>query len=114
MSATDRHDTDILLENALVYLDPEGTGETCLELVLGYDWKPLERQLTLPVNDVIDDPVFWIARSHLLDRLQHMIEPFTAPDGPLSREILKLSRQSSNPYVTRSGARSVAALNRTV
>ncbi len=114
MSDTDRHDADILLENALLFLDPDGTGETCLDLVLGYDWKPLERQLALPLDDGTDDPASWLVRSHRLDRLRSLIEPFIAPDGPLSREIMKLSRQSSNPYVSRSGALPVVALNRTV
>ena len=114
MFLPDSHNIDSLLEETLIFLDPDGTGETRLEQILQYDWKALERVLSLPPDDGTRDPGARVALVHRIDRLRRLILPFASPEGPLAEKLLLLSRQSSNPYVSRGRSHTPAELNRTV
>lgn len=114
MSVPDRQELDNLLEMTLLLLDPEESGETRLSRILEIDWRPLDDLLENTPEEGTGRLEDQIVLSHKLERLRRLLDPFVSPEGPLALELTRLSRLTSNPYLSRGGGRFPAELNRTV
>ncbi|MHB1605823.1 MAG: hypothetical protein ACYCTV_05455 [Leptospirales bacterium] len=114
MSVPDRQELDSLLERILLSLDPDDLGETQMDRVLETDWHPLNDLLSHPPEEGRSRLEDQIALSHKLERLRKLIEPFVTPQGPLSLELVRVSRLNSNPYLSRGRGSFPSELNRTV
>lgn len=93
-----RQDDDVLLEDALSFLDPEWEGRTTLERILDFDFRPLERLLSQGQPPVSDDLAVNLIRLHQMERLRALLVPFLSQDGPLVRELTRVSVIAANPY----------------
>ncbi len=93
-----RQDDDVLLEDALSFLDPEWEGRTTLERILDFDFRPLERLLSQGRPPVSDDLARNLMRLHQMERLRALLLPYLSQDGPLVRELTRVSIIAANPY----------------
>lgn len=89
---------DVLLEQALSFLDPEYSGRTTLERILDFDFRPLERLLAQGRPPVSADMAVNLIRFHQMERLRILLLPYLAQDGPLVRELTRVSVIAANPY----------------
>ncbi|MCL4462110.1 MAG: hypothetical protein M1297_10470 [Nitrospirae bacterium] len=89
---------DNLLESALNFLDPEDLGRTSFERILEFDFRPLEHLLSRDCSPVSTDLSVNLVRYHRMEKLKQLLLPFSAKDGPLAREIARVSRIAAHPY----------------
>ncbi|MCL5259113.1 MAG: hypothetical protein M1532_00540 [Nitrospirae bacterium] len=114
MTEENRQEDDILLESALDFLDPEHAGHTSFERILEFDFRPLERFLARENVPVSNDLGINLIRYHRMERLKALLLPFLAKDGPLAREIARVSRITSHPYRKNTSVTGSAGLSSSV